>query len=91
MNTRRTTRRSTPSSRRGIALLLVLIAMATATTLTLGWLASQDNASIVGRNIATAAEARALACSGIDIAASITQTETSWHVPGGDGMLLSNY
>ena len=91
MSTRRTFRPSVRGTRRGIALLLVLIAMATATTLTLGWLASQDNASIVGRNIATAAEARALACSGIDIAASITQTETSWHVPGGDGMLLFQY
>lgn len=77
--------------RRGIALLLVLIAMATATTLTLGWLASQDNASIVGRNIATAAEARALACSGIDLAASITQTESVWRDVGADGILMQHY
>ena len=77
--------------RRGIALLLVLIAMATATTLTLGWLASQDNASIVGRNIATAAEARALACSGIDLAASITQTESVWRDAGADGILMQHY
>ena len=77
--------------RRGIALLLVLIAMATATTLTLGWLASQDNASIVGRNIATAAEARALACSGIDLAASITQTESAWRDVGADGILMQHY
>jgi hypothetical protein len=91
MITHPTFRRSTHGPRRGIALLLVLIAMATATTLTLGWLASQDNASLVGRNIATAAEARALACSGIDIAASITQTETLWHIAGSDGVLLAQF
>jgi len=83
--------RPAPRQRRGIALLLVLIAMATATTLTLGWLASQDNASIVGQNISSAAEARALACSGIDLAASITQTETVWRDAGSDGMLMQNY
>ena len=83
--------RSAPRHRRGIALLLVLIAMATATTLTLGWLASQDNASIVGGNISKAAEARALACSGIDLAASITQTETVWRDAGSDGVLMQHY
>lgn len=77
--------------RRGLALLLVLIAMATATTLTLGWLASQDNASIVGSNIARAAEARAIASSGVELAAAIAQTETDWRAIGGDGVLLSNY
>jgi len=69
----------------------VLIAMATATTLTLGWLASQDNASIVGSNIARAAEARAIASSGVELAAAIAQTETDWRTIGGDGILLSNY
>ena len=80
---------------RGIALLLVLVTMATATTLAIGWLASQDNASLVGRNVVATAEARCVASSGLDLAISVMQTESEWrtaHVNGVlfDGMPMGN-
>ena len=49
------------SRRRGAALLMVLISMATAMTLVLGWLASQDNSTLVAANSSHAAAARASA------------------------------
>lgn len=85
-------RRTRPTRHdRGIALLLVLIAMTTATTLTIGWLASQDNATLIGRNVVEAAQARSLANSGLDLAVSVMQTETSWRTAHSNGILLSNY
>jgi len=75
---------------RGVALLLVLIAMATATTLTIGWLASQDNASLIGRNVVATAEARSVASSGLDLAISVMQTETNWRTMHQDGVLFQD-
>ena len=65
-------------SRRGVALLLVLVAMGTATTLTLGWLVSQDNAMPVSRNVIRTSQARSVASSGMELAVAIMQTETAW-------------
>ncbi len=73
---------------RGIALLLVLVTMATATTLAIGWLASQDNASLVGRNVVATAEARSVASSGLDLAISVMQTESAWRTAHVDGVLF---
>ncbi len=73
---------------RGVALLLVLVAMATATTLTIGWLASQDNASLIGRNVVATSEARSVASSGLDLAISVMQTETDWRTKHQDGVLF---
>ena len=75
-------------SDRGIALLLVLVTMATATTLAIGWLASQDNASLVGRNVAATAEARCVATSGLDLAISVMQTESEWRTRHHNGVLF---
>ena len=73
---------------RGVALLLVLVAMATATTLTIGWLASQDNANLIGRNVVATAEARSVASSGLDLAISVMQTETQWRTMHQNGVLF---
>lgn len=75
---------------RGVALLLVLIAMATATTLTIGWLASQDNASLIGRNVVATSEARSVASSGLDLAISVMQTETDWRTKHQNGVLFQD-
>lgn len=77
--------------RRGVALLLVLISMATATTLTLGWLASQDNAAPLSRNITLAAQSRAVASSGLELAVAIMQTESDWRTSHSGGTLLDDH
>ncbi|MEE2719293.1 MAG: hypothetical protein VX727_05880 [Planctomycetota bacterium] len=82
-----TTRRPSRSDR-GIALLLVLVTMATATTLAIGWLASQDNAGLVGRNVVATAEARCVASSGLDLAISVMQTESDWRTLHQNGVLF---
>lgn len=83
--TRRTSRHD-----RGVALLLVLVTMATATTLTIGWLATQDNATLIGRNVVATAEARSVASSGLDLAVSVMQTETQWRTMHQSGMLFES-
>ena len=77
--------------RRGVALLLVLISMATATTLTLGWLASQDNAAPLSRNISHAAQSRAVASSGLELAVAIMQTNSDWRTMHSGGQLLNDH
>ncbi|MEE2906948.1 MAG: hypothetical protein VX527_03855 [Planctomycetota bacterium] len=77
--------------RRGVALLLVLVTMGTATTLTLGWLASQDNAAPVSQNVSRTAQARAAASSGLELAVAIMQTDTSWRTAHTQGLLLANH
>lgn len=77
--------------RRGVALLLVLISMATAMTLVMGWLAAQDNSALVGTNAARAATARAAAQSGLDLAAAVLESEAPWHSAHTDGWLLQGH
>ena len=73
-----------------MALLLVLISMATATT-TLGWLASQDNAAPLSRNISRAAQSRAIASSGLELAVAIMQTNSDWRTMHSGGKLLEDH
>ena len=75
---------------RGVALLLVLVTMATATTLTIGWLATQDNATLIGRNVVATAEARSVASSGLDLAVSVMQTEVEWRTMHQSGTLFDS-
>ena len=77
--------------RRGVALLLVLISMATALTLVMGWLAAQDNSALVGSNAARAAAARAAAQSGLDLAAAVLESEAPWQTAHTDGWLLQGH
>ena len=83
--------RRTPPQRRGIAMLLVLISMAAAMTLVMGWLASQDNSALVGANSARAAGARSAAQSGLDLAAAILESEAPWQDAHQDGWLLEHH
>lgn len=93
MNTLKSIRkpRQAGRPRRAVALLLVLVTMGTATTLTLGWLASQDNAIPVSRNVARTAQARAVASSGLELAVAIMQTDTPWRTSHDGGLLLENH
>jgi len=81
--------RSTP--RRGIALLLVLITMAAATTLVMGWLAVQDTSPLVGRNAVRTAEARIAALAGLELAVAVMETDAPWRTQHADGWVLKNH
>ncbi len=77
--------------RRGIAMLLVLISLMMATILTTAYLASRDNSTTIGDNVASAAAARWAADSGLDFSIAILETESAWRTSHVNGRLLSNY
>lgn len=72
------TRRSRPSRRRGVAILLVLIAVATATVLSGAYVMSRRAAPALGMNAETASNAKWAAKSGANLA--VAMLETSFEV-----------
>ncbi|HWB18815.1 MAG TPA: hypothetical protein VG711_00825 [Phycisphaerales bacterium] len=75
---------------RGIAILLVLISLMMATILTSAYLASRDNSSLIGDNVAAAAKARWAASSGLEMSVAVLQTETSWRTSHVNGKLIDD-
>jgi len=75
-------------NRRGAAMLMVLIAMATAMTLMLGWLASMDNSALVAVNANRAASARATAQAALELASAVLESEAPWQTSHSDGWIL---
>ena len=53
--------------RRGIALMLVMVAILVTGTMAVAYFGSADNANEIGENITCAAEARAVAESGLEL------------------------
>lgn len=68
----------TPPVRRGIALMLVVVAMGTATVMTTAYLLSKDNSAAIGVNAQNTAASAWTARSGADLALAILQTQESW-------------
>lgn len=77
--------------RRGAAMLMVLVTMATAMTLVVGWLASQDNSALVASNATRAASARASAQCGLELAVALLQSEAPWQTAHQDGWVVQGY
>jgi len=77
--------------RRGVAMLLVLISLATATILTTAYLSSRDNSAEIGANVADSASARWSAMGGIELGIAIFQTEADWRTAHTNGVLLANH
>ncbi len=73
----------TTQPRRGIAMLLVILALMMATILTTAYLASRDNSPVIGENVAAAAAARWAAISGVQVGAAVMETEEDWQDAGG--------
>ncbi|MCH2135466.1 MAG: hypothetical protein MK101_02665 [Phycisphaerales bacterium] len=76
---------------RGVALLLVLVAMAAATTLVMGWLAVGDTSPLVGRNAVRAAEARATAHAGLELAVAVLETDAPWREQHDNGWIMRSH
>ena len=64
--------------RRGVALMLVVVAMGTATVLTTAYLVSKDNSAAIGANAQDTAASSWVARSGADLALAVLQTEEDW-------------
>ncbi len=78
-------------ARRGAALLMVLVAMATAMTLVLGWLASQDNSALVASNASRASAARASAQSALEMTVAVLESEAPWRSAHDDGWIIRGH
>lgn len=76
--------------RRAVAMLLVLISLMLATILTTSYLASRDNSSAIGDNVAAAAAARWAADAGLEMGLALLQTEANWRSASG-GALVTNH
>ena len=86
MNTR------TPRRRRGMAMLLVMICMATATILASAYLASRENSPAIAENVQNTAAARWSSLSGLEMTVAMLETEFDWRThAANDGMLLSDH
>lgn len=81
-------RTSDRTQRRGVAMLLVIVSLAMATILTTAYLASRDNSTAIGENVAEAATARWAADSALDLTVAVLETDSDWRTMHTNGMLF---
>jgi len=72
-------------------MLMVLVATATGMTLAVGWLASQDNSSLMAANATNAASARATAQCGLELAVALLESEAPWQNAHDDGWIIRDH
>ena len=74
-------------------MLLVMISLMTATILTTAYLASRDNSTAIGENVANSTAARWAADTGVELAIAALQTEKDWRTACKDdnGRLLRDF
>jgi len=78
------------ANRRGVAMLLVIVALGTATVLAMSHLASRRNSPAIGQNAVAAADAEGSAQAGADVAEAILQTDRDWRSASADTVLFSD-
>ena len=71
-------------------MLLVLIALASATIMASAYLASRDNSAPIGENTVAAAEARWASLTGLELAVAVLETESTWRTAHTDGKLIDD-
>ncbi|MBC23966.1 MAG: hypothetical protein CMJ32_08645 [Phycisphaerae bacterium] len=75
-----------------MAMLLVMICMATATILASAYLASRENSPAIAENVQNTAAARWSSLSGLEMTVAMLETEFDWRThAANDGMLLSDH
>lgn len=77
--------------RRGVAMMLALVALATASVLTTTYVVSRENTPIIGANAAAAASAEWAAKSGANTAVAILQTQANWLGDADPTALLTDF
>ncbi len=65
-------------AKRGVALMLVVVALGTATVLTTAYLMSKDNSAAIGANAQDTAASSWVARSGAELALAVLQTQEDW-------------
>ncbi len=78
-------------NRRGIALMLVMVAVLITGGMAVAYFGSRDNSIAISKNITSSANARTVAESGLDIAVAILETNSDWRIQHIDGRILENY
>ena len=77
--------------RRGIALMLVMVAILVTGGMALAYFGSRDNSIAISSNIEASTRARAVAESGLDLAIAILETDSQWRTNHIEGVLLSDF
>jgi hypothetical protein len=77
--------------RHGIAMLLVLISVATASVLVVAYVASRDNSGLISDNVSSSASARWTADSGLEMSLAMLQTQADWRTSHNAGKLVDDY
>lgn len=77
--------------RRGIALMLVMIAILVTGGMAVAYFGSRDNSVAISANITSASNARTVAESGLDLAVAILETDAPWRTTHVDGIILQDY
>lgn len=80
-----------PKQRRGIALMLVMVAILVTGAMAVAYFGSRDNSIAISRNVEASTRARVVAESGLDLAVAILQTDADWRTGHVEGVLLSEY
>jgi hypothetical protein len=78
-------------TRRGIALMLVMIAVLVTGTMAVAYFGSRDNSVAISANVEASSRARANAESGIDLAIAILETNADWRTQHTDGVILDSF
>jgi Tfp pilus assembly protein PilX len=84
-------RSSAPRSRRGVALLLVMVTLVVCSILTAGFLSSQGTSIGIARNERDAEKARAIAQSGLELCTWLIKNRSDWRTAMSPGTWLNNY
>ncbi len=82
---------SAPKNRRGIALMLVMIAILVTGGMAVAYFGSRDNSIAISTNVASSSQARIVAESGLDLAIAILETNADWRTNHIDGVILQDY
>jgi hypothetical protein len=77
--------------RRGIALMLVMVAILVTGGMAVAYFGSRDNSIAISSNVESAAKARAVAESGLDLAVAILETDADWRTEHVDGVILDDF
>jgi len=78
-------------NRRGIALMLVMVAILVTGTMAVAYFGSRDNSIAISSNVEASARARAVAESGLDLAIAILETNSDWRTQHTDGVILDSF
>ncbi|MFT4592552.1 MAG: Tfp pilus assembly protein PilX [Phycisphaerales bacterium] len=77
--------------RRGIALMLVMIAVLVVGGMSVAYFGSRDNSIAISKNVSSASRARIAAESGLDLAIAILESNADWRNNHVNGVILSDY